>query len=69
MVEIPCFWVWKCGDTSFDFSRKFLIVGGLVYLIYHIVASEKDYKMSETMSNDKNLLNPHLFEPLFYSRA
>ena len=33
------------------------------------VASEKDDKMSETMINDKNLPNPHLFEPLFYSRA
>ena len=33
------------------------------------VASEKDDQMSETMSNDKNLPNPHLFEPLFYSRA
>ncbi len=33
------------------------------------VASEKDDKMSETMINDKNLPNPHLFKPLFYSRA
>ena len=33
------------------------------------VASEKDDKMSETMIGDKNLPNPHLFKPLFYSRT
>jgi len=35
MVKIPCFWVWKCGDASFDFSRNFLMVGGLVHLVRH----------------------------------
>ena len=33
------------------------------------VASEKDGFMSETMINYRNLPNPHLCEPLFYTRA
>ena len=33
------------------------------------VASEKDGKMSETMIGDRNLTNPYLFEPLFYTHA
>jgi hypothetical protein len=33
------------------------------------VASEKDGFMSETMIYHRNLPNPHLFEPLFCTRA
>jgi hypothetical protein len=33
------------------------------------VASEKDDQMSETMIKNRNLPNPHLFEPFFCTRA
>jgi hypothetical protein len=36
---------------------------------YVTVASEKDDQMSETMIKNRNLPNPHLFEPFFYTRA
>jgi hypothetical protein len=33
------------------------------------VASEKDDQMSETMIKNRNLPNPHPFEPFFCTRA
>jgi len=33
------------------------------------VASEKDDQMSETMIKNRNLPNPHLFEPFFCTRV
>jgi len=33
------------------------------------VASERDDQMSETMIKNRNLPNPHLFEPFFCTRA
>src|ERR1700721_3654086 len=33
------------------------------------VASEKDDQMSETMIKNRNLPNPHLFEPFFCTHA
>jgi hypothetical protein len=41
----------------------------LILLIGATVASEKDGFMSETMIKYRNLPNPHLFEPLFCTRA
>ena len=62
VLEVACDF-WKPGKSLGRSAAAFILATG------DTVASEKDDKMSETMINDKNLPNPHLFEPLFYSRA
>jgi len=64
--------IWSCY-VALDSLISSLVLAGWASDPFMLppctVASEKDGFMSETMIKYRNLPNPHLFEPLFYTRA